>query len=383
MSIIWDKDWKYKIALDRTIYGDVVNFAGKIKDKTARQTFKAEIEFFKKNFSLQQVIDKVAILQNDKEYAVFSHNIKKNLQYMLHIPLELKSYYEAKIEVSNPSYKELLTFLLEYGLKTKYFPPMKSYYKLVLGKFYNKVMAKIKSYASQYKKSTPTKYLEEYEVRNSLDELRKKIASNPSTLNLWGDNHKIDYVLKYDNSFGFGKFRSEITSGLNNVLTINCPNHKIEENDLHNQYLTNVYPGYANFVITQFGDTTSRHIDFGANFVINGWSTFSAWHIFPSIYTKNLKIINSKIVLELIKSHSNKNYALLNNMLINSFGKETALKILFQITQMPAKFESRILGAIATEFVIDCNFALNPKNYLERLKRVDITNYFTSLNKLK
>jgi len=383
MSIIWDKDWKFKIAVDKDICNDVEKFASTIHNKEARQTLKKEIEFFKKYFSLDQVITKLATMQSDKEFSVFACNIRKNLQYMLQIPTELKDFYTKKIETSKPAYHELLTFLLNYGLTTKRVPPMKSYYKLVLGKFYNKVMTKIKTYASQYRKACETITLEEYEIRNSLDELRKKISSNTSTLNLWGKNHNINYTLKYNNSFGFGKFRSEITSGLNNVFTVNCPNNKVDENDLANQYFTNVYPGYGNFVATQFKEVGHRNIDFGASFVINGWSTFSAWHIFPSVYTKNLKIINSKIIVEVLNSMSSKNYKHLKILLENFYGKEIALKLIFQITQCPAKFESRILGAIATEIVIDQNFAINPNNYLERLSKVDITNHFTTLTKLK
>ena len=149
------------------------------------------------------------------------------------------------------------------------------------------------------------------------------------------------------------------------------------------QYLSNVYPGYAHFVERQFLDTINRHIDFGASFVINGWSTFSAWHIFPSLYTKNLKYINAKIVKFMLGKLTAKTFSNIYLFLINSYTEDVALKILMQLSQLPGKFESRFLGAIATEIVIDCNYALNPNNYLQRLAKCNITNYFTNLNKLK
>ena len=265
----------------------------------------------------------------------------------------------------------------------KTFAPLKNYYKIVLGKFYSPVIAKCKKYASLLKPTLKKVVLQEYEIANSINNLKQKISSNPATLNLWGKDFDIDYILKYNNSYGFGKFRSSVTSGLINTFTVSCPDHCIDEDDLHIQYLTNVYPGYANFVNTQFGDTTTRSIDFGANFVFNGWSTFSAWHIFPSLYTKNLKIINSKIVSLLLNTPSEKNFTQIYRLLLNTFEKSVANKIYLQITQMPGKFESRILGAIATEIVIDKGYAMNPNNYLHRLKSCDISNYFTTLSKIK
>ena len=382
MSVLWDKDWRYKIALDKTNLADVTKFAKNIKNKTASRSMTEEIEFFKKYFSIEQVIDGIQT-KSDKDLSDFFNNIKHNLNNLIYIPEELESYYKSVISSTKPEYREILSFVLDKGRKSKTFAPVKNYYKTVLGKFYTPVIAKCNKYADQYKNNIPTKILQEYEVSTSLHYLEEKINSSQATLNLWGKNHSIDYLLKYNNTYGFGKFRSQSTTGLDNTFTVNCPDHKIEENELHMQYFTNVYPGYANFVNFQFEDTTTRDIDFGANFVFNGWSTFSAWHIFPSLYTKNLKIINAKIVKHLFNTPSQKNFSLIYRLLINTYDKSIALKILRQISQMPGKFESRFLGAIATEIVIDKGYALNPYNYLTRLKQVDITNHFTTLNKLK
>jgi hypothetical protein len=319
----------------------------------------------------------------DEEYDEFVKNIKNNLSHLLFIPRELEDRYREEISKTKPLYHNILNFLLDYGMTNGAMCPVKKYYKIVLGKFYGKVVSKLSKYASHYKSSLPRKMLREYEVSTSLDELEKKIATSASVLNLWGKDHEIKYILKYNNKYGFGKFRSSITSDLNNVLTINCFDERVDENDLHIQYLTNVYPGYAHFVERQFKKTDNRSIDFGANFIINGWSTFSAWHIFPSLYTRNLKIINSKIIKLLLNNPSAENYTQIYRLLLNTFDQTIATKILYQITQQPAKYESRFLGAIATEIIIDLGYAMNPNNYLDRLSKVDITNHFTILKKLR
>jgi len=382
MSVLYIKDWRYKIAFDKSCLNDVKQFANNLTSKE-RSIINSEINFFNKYFSLEQVIDHLKTFTSKEEFDHFTKFLKSNLQNLLFIPKELKDYYKDKIMSCKPIYKSLLTFLLEVGLKSKTFAPVKSYYKTVLGAFYGKVIKKCKNYAKNYKFNIQPKLLEEYEVRTSLDELQKKIEKSASTLNLWGGDHKIDYILKFNNSFGFGKFRSNITSELTNTFTVNCPNGKVDQNDLHMQYLSNVYPGYAHFVNRQFLDTTSRHIDFGASFVINGWSTFSAWHIFPSMYTKNLKFINAKIIKMMLSGLSSKTFSNIYLFLINSYSEDVAKKILMQLSQLPGKFESRFLGAIATEIVIDNNYAINPNNYLQRLAKCNITNYFTNLNKLK
>ena len=382
MSVLWDKDWRQKVALDHAKLNEVTKFAKGLKNKSASKAMLQEITFYKKYYSIEQIINGIQTFE-PAELTHFFNIIRHNLNNLMYIPEELEDYYRSIIDSSESKYKPILEFLLEKGRKSKCFAPVKSYYKTVLGKFYSPVVAKCNKYANQYKHTVSEKILQEYEISTSVHYLELKIINNPATLNLWGDNHKVEYLLKYNNKYGFGKFRSKSTTGLDNTFTVNCPDHKVSENDLHMQYLTNVYPGYANFVETQFDNTESRDIDFGANFVFNGWSTFSAWHIFPSLYTKNLKIINAKIVKHLFNTPSQKNYSLIYRLLINTYDKSIALKILRQISQMPGKFESRFLGAIATEIVIDKGYALNPNNYLNRLKTCDITNYFSPLRKLR
>ena len=382
MSVLWDKDWRNKIALDSHSLKDVESFAKKLRNKDSSRAMQQEISFYKKYFSIEQVI--LGLRTKDKsELNEFFNSIKHNLNNLLYIPEELEEYYKNVIAESEPNHREILEFLLQHGRKSKNFAQLKNYYKIVLGKFYSPVVAKCNKYASQYKHNVANKTLQEYEISTSLHYLQEKIKNNPATLNLWGSNHEIDYFLKYNNRYGFGKFRSKATTGLDNTFTVNCPDHRIDENDLHMQYLTNVYPGYGHFVNTQFDNIDSRDIDFGASFVFNGWSTFAAWHIFPSLYTKSLKIINGKIVKHLFNTPSQKNFSQIYRLLINTFDRTIATKILRQISQMPGKFESRFLGAIATEIVIDKGFALNPNNYLTRLRTCDITNYFTPLKKLK
>ena len=383
MGVLWDKDWRYKISLNGEKLREVTAFSQTINDKNARTSFKKEIDFFKDYFSIESVISYMQLIFTDEEYDAFIKNIKHNLHHLLFIPSELEEKYREEIAKTKPLYHEILNFLLDYGMTKGVMCPVKKYYKIVLGKFYGKVIAKLSKYASHYKSSVPRKMLKEYEVSTSLDILEKKIATSPSVLNLWGKDHNIDYILKYNNKYGFGKFRSKVTSDLNNVFTVNCFDERVDENDLHIQYLTNVYPGYAHFVERQFRNTDKRSIDFGANFVINGWSTFSAWHIFPSMYTRNLKIINSKIIKLLLNKPSAENYTQIFRLLLNTFDQSIATKILYQITQQPAKYESRFLGAIATEIIIDLGYAMNPNNYLDRLSKTDITNYFTTVKKLR
>ncbi len=383
MGVLWDKDWRYKIGINSEKLREITAFGETIHDGGARKAFAKEVKFFKNYFSIESVISYMQQIFTDEEYAAFVKDIKSNLSNLLYIPKELESRYREEIAKTKDIYHELLNFLLNYGMTKGVMCPVKNYYKIVLGKFYSKVIAKINKYASHFKSNIPRKMLKEYEVSTSLDELKKKIAASTSTLNLWGKDCRIDYILKYNNKYGFGKFRSNVTSELNNVFTVNCFDERVDENDLHIQYLTNVYPGYGHFVERQFKKTDGRSIDFGANFVINGWGTFAAWHIFPSLYTRNLKIINSKIIRLLLNTPSAKNYTQIYQLLLNTFDQSIATKILYQISQMPSKYESRFLGAIATEIIIDLGYAMNPNNYMDRLSKADITNYFTTLKKLR
>ena len=48
MSVLWDKDWRYKIVLDKHILHDVTSFAKSIKNKDASKAMLSEIDFYKK-----------------------------------------------------------------------------------------------------------------------------------------------------------------------------------------------------------------------------------------------------------------------------------------------------------------------------------------------
>ncbi len=380
--IISDKDWRYKIALDPNLKQDVIDFANHLPHKE-RKAMLAEIDFYSRHFSLDQVLGTLPTLTDDKQYANFVKYLQNHLDSLLLIPAELQHAYEVKISKLKPAYQEVATFLLGVGLRKRKGLDNKCMYRTVLGSFYAPTIAKIKKYAKRFTYTSSDKLLEEYAIRNSLEQLQRRIAADPSILNLWGKNNQIDYTLKFNNSFGYGKFRSNITSSLDNTFTVNAPDGKAWEQDVTMQYLTNVYPGYGNLCNIVLSNTNERMIDMGANYIINGWSTFAAWHILPSVYVSNQKCINSKVVAAALNGLDRNNCTNIHNLLRNHFPVPIADKILMQLTQMPGKYESRFLGAIATEIVIDRGYAISPINYLNRLSQVNIVNRFTSLRKLK
>jgi len=175
MAILWDKDWRYKIALNTTKRREVIDFAKTISNGNARKAFDRELSFFKDYFSIEAVISYLQQVFTDEEYNEFVKNIKANISHLLYIPKELENRYRDEISKTKPIYHQLLNYLLDYGMTKGTFCPIKKYYKVVLGSVYGRVINKLNKYAQHFRANQNKKYLKEYEVSTSLNELKKKI----------------------------------------------------------------------------------------------------------------------------------------------------------------------------------------------------------------
>jgi hypothetical protein len=63
-------------------------------------------------------------------------------------------------------------------------------------------------------------------------------------------------------------------------------------------------------------------------------------------------------------------------ILLNNMGKDEALKYIIEITQYPGRYESYVMGAIATELLIVKKFATSPMGLIDEYKKRNVADLF-------
>ena len=193
---------------------------------------------------------------------------------------------------------------------------------------------------------------------------------------IWGkydvDNLRIDCT----SDVGTGKF---ITKHLFNSDTdsflIQTAGNTLSLDELKLSIYGNVYPGRGHIINTLLYKR-SYNFDGGAEFILHGWSVFSAWHIYNTAYTKYSKVLYSKINNFLLHGNWQDSLTKMYYFLLGHFSKQEATRLMIMITQYPGKFESYVMGALATEQLIVKKFATSPMGLLDEYKKRNLADFF-------
>ena len=76
-----------------------------------------EIAFYRKHFSLLQVMNHFKLLKTQKDKEIFIKAVLIRDQNIFYIPNEMKGYLKKKIVAEFPQYKDFFLLLLDKGLK--------------------------------------------------------------------------------------------------------------------------------------------------------------------------------------------------------------------------------------------------------------------------
>ena len=106
MEIFDGRDWKYKIAFDNGTYKDIVHHSFSYEPKE-RQILNAQIEFYRKHFTFEQLLKSFQFLDTDEEIKEFKEAVYKRKDNILYCPKELRQYYHKKIKQSYRKHSEL------------------------------------------------------------------------------------------------------------------------------------------------------------------------------------------------------------------------------------------------------------------------------------
>lgn len=376
MEIFDGRDWKYKIAFDNGTYKEVVHHSF-LYEPNERKILNAQINFYRKHFTFQQLIKSFMVLNSDEEIKEFKDAVYKRKDNILFCPKELKQYYMNLIKKSYKSHAEFLTEMLNIACsKNGYKNPLLSLYKKIFGVYYRPMKAKLKKYSKRRLhdyKSIPI--VGEAEIKKVVKGTLKKLSTDSLSEGIWGQFDE-DVRVEYNNDVGSGKVISkQFFKGAKDTYIIQTNEDKISHYQLIHGVYRNVYPGRAH-ILNQLVPNRGYNLDSGADYVINGWSTFSAWHIYPCEYTKYMKILNGKIAYKMLQPNWQKSLSEIYIFALSRMDKDDAVKHLIEITQYPGRYESYVMGAIATELLIRKRFATSPLGLLDEYKKRNVADLF-------
>ena len=377
MNILDGRDWKYKIAFDNGTYKEVMHHSFSYEPKE-RKILNTQINFYRKHFTMQQIINSFNYLNSDEEIEEFKEVVYKRRDNILCCPMELQQYYTKIIKKFYRSHSEFLMEMLHLACNKKVGKnPLIPIYKKIFGVYYAPMKAKIKNYSRRpFQKYDPTPVSGEAEMKKIVKGTLNKLKSDTLSTGIWGDFEEGDIRLEYNNDMGEGKVVSkQFYKGSRDAYIIQTNENKITYYQLVQGVYRNIYPGRAHLFNTIIPNR-NYNFDSGADYVVNGWSTFSSWHIYPNAYTKYMKRISGRITYKMLQGNWRKSLTDIYLFCLGIMKKEDAIQYLVEITQYPGRYESYIMGAIVTELLIKKKFATTPQGLLDEYKKRNVADLF-------
>lgn len=377
MDINTVRDWKFNIAFDNSAYKEIVHHSF-LYDTKERDILDFQIEFYRKNFTFEQLLKSFRILKTKDEIDVFKSAVIKRRDNILYIPSELKQYY---LDIINKDFKansEFLKEMLNLACTKKCKKnPMLPIYKKMMGVYYAPVCKKLKKYARRKaikpaveRASSGSNYI------TTAKRIVRDLSSDDLTQGIWGKFTLSNIDIDYNTDPGRGIFLSKyFYSGSANSYIIQTSGNSISSDDLRLSIYGNVYPGCGH-LFSQIMYKRGFNFDCGADFIINGWGTFAAWHVKNNQYTRYQKVLYSTIANLLISGNWQDSLSKIYIYLLGHFSKEEAIRYLVMIVGYPGKFESYVMGALATEQLIARKFATSPMGLLDEYKKRNLADFF-------
>lgn len=378
MQLLKNDKWKYEICFDELAKREVEDFSSTLLG-LEKSIMNKEIEHYSKYFSFDQVLKNLIYFKTEEATSEFLKLVKSKIDGIIFMPEQLKDLYKIKISKA-PFCQDELTSILEFACEYGVFPDMNNLYQTIFGKtIYKKILKMNVRYAKRNLKMEKEPRLAPFTYKQKIDALKNECAKDFNAHGVWGKYSNKDFSYQENDVNGKGEFKSRKLSFSNDTFILDTNGNTINNRQLTLSFYFNVYPGFSHFYDSVINDENNMlKFDNGASFLINGWSAFSAWHYKPSNYTKYRKDKNAKLISFLLKQNNEKGINKLYLYLLSAYGKSMAIELFKYLTQYRGYIESYVLGAFATEVLINTEFCLGPSDYLAKLRNKNVGDFFAS-----
>ena len=376
MKLLRYPDWKRRITFDNSVYKEVKRYSLRL-NTYERELMDIQIEFYRNNFSLLQVMDHFKTLKTKEEIEAFIKSVLKRQDNLMYIPNLLKTYFKDKINKEYSTYKAFFDILLTKAIEKKpeniYLPVAKA----ILGDYYKPTMKFVNRYSKMNipilarKKVSPAGY------QNMARDYIYKFQSDFTLSAMFGrSSFRRDLPISVVDDYGYGEWISKTVTFNNNRFFIYSNHSSLTEVQLEHMVYFNVYPGYGHFYNTVLEDNNKISFDNGARYLINGWAMYAMCHSESSAYAMSKMAEGAYITKKLLSKKLDKAYEDIYVYLLGEYPKQRAMTYMINYTQYPGHYMSYILGGFATDLVIKSGFANTPYDYLQSLRTINCGDFF-------
>lgn len=376
MKILETKDWKNRIAFDNVIYKNVKRYSLTL-NTFEREIMEKEIAFYRKHFSLQQVMTHFRKLKTKKDKETFIVAVLKRQNNIFYMPNELKGHMLKIIRTEYDDAKDFFEIMLNKACNQNKTNVIKRMYKEVLGNFYAPVMRKINKYRKLSDIPTSKKVLKPEAIENTARNLISELQNDYQLSVIYGRSSiRKSVPISIVDDYGYGEWISKNVSYNNNRFFIYANNNRLTDVQLRHMVYFNVYPGYGHFYNTVVDDVKKNIcFDNGATLLINGWAMYAMCHNKNTAYSQNFLIEGANICKFLLENNLEKAYEHTYVYLLSKYSKNKAMDYMMDYTGYPGHYLSYILGECSIEVCMQKGFASTPIEFLNNLKDINCGDY--------
>ncbi len=376
MKVLETKDWKNVIAFDNVVYKNVKRYSLML-NTYEREIMEKEITFYRKHFSILQVMTHFRKLRTKKDKEIFIKAVLKRQDNIYYIPNEIKSYLLKKIRTEFADAKDFFEILLKKGCNQKQTNITKTLYKEVLGPLYPRTIKLVNKYRKKREIPCVKRYLKIEAIENTARSLIGELQNDYQLSVIYGRSSiRKSVPISIVDDYGYGEWISKNVSYGNNRFFIYSNNNRLTDIGLKHMVYFNVYPGYAHFYNAVAGDVKKNIcFDNGAGLLINGWAMYAMCHNKNSAYSQNFMIEGSNIAHFLLQNKLEKAYEHTYNYLLSKYPKSKAIDYMCDYSQYPGHYLTYVLGAIAIECLLNLGFASTPVEFLQNMSTINCGDY--------
>lgn len=378
MKVLETKDWKNVIAFDNVTYKNVKRYSLML-NTYEREIMEKEIVFYRKHFSIMQVMTHFRKLKTKKDKEIFIKAVLKRQDNIFYIPNEIKAFLLKKIRTEFADARDFFEILLNKGCNQSQANITRNLYKEVLGSLYRPVIRMVNKYRKRQDMPCSKKYLKAEAIENSARALIGELQHDYQLSIIYGRSGIRKTVpISIVDDYGYGEWISKNVSYNNNRFFIYSNNNRLTDIGLKHMVYFNVYPGYAHFYNVVAGDVKKNIcFDNGAGLLINGWAMYAMCHHTGSAYSQNFMIEGTNIAHYLLQNKLEKAYEHTYNYLLGQYPKSKAINYMCDYSQYPGHYLSYVLGALAIECLINKGFAKTPVEFLQNISTINCGDYLS------
>lgn len=384
MKILETNDWKYRIAFDNITYKNVKRYSLML-NSYEREIMDEQINFFRKHFSIGQVMEHFKKLKTKTDREIFIKAVLKRQDGIYYLPIQLKSYMIKKIRTEFKDYSQFFEILLNKALNQSKCNITRILYKNILKDYFCPSLRLINKYRKQQEIPIMQKILKPEAYLNTARNLIHDLQFDYKLSQVFGRSSiRKSVPISIVDDYGYGEWISKNVSYNNNRFFIYSNHNKLTDVALKHMVYFNVYPGYGYFYNSVASDVTKNIcFDNGATLLINGWAMYAMCRNGGTAYSQNFLIEGSNIAWMLLSKNLEKAYESVYVYLLGKYPKAKAMDYMLDYTQKPGHYLSYVMGEVAIEVAMNKGFASTPVEFLNNLSEINVGDYICLYNPKK